>query len=83
MHDCYQQSNPLNEAPLNGNTIIPQGLRKKDKISFFCFAFFYCSVCSMGSISATQCMKVRVQGTMQNGPVEEKMATGGAAFCIG
>lgn len=28
MHDCYQQQNPLNEAPVNGNTIIPPGAQE-------------------------------------------------------
>lgn len=37
----------------------------------------------MGSISATECMKVKVQSAMQNGHVEDKMGTGGgAAFYV-
>lgn len=55
MHDHYQQQNPLNEAPLNGNTIIPPRLRKKGKIVF---PPFFCNKCSMGSVPATKCIKV-------------------------
>lgn len=35
MHDCYQQQNPLNEAPLNGNTIIPPGAQEERQDCFF------------------------------------------------
>lgn len=81
MHDCYQQQNPLNEAPLNGNTIIPPGAQEERQDCFF-FSF-YCNACSMGSISATECMKVKVQSAMQNGHVEDKMGTGGGvAFYV-
>lgn len=34
----------------------------------------------MESISATKCMKVKVQSATQNSHVEDKMGTGGAAF---
>lgn len=37
MHDCYQQQNPLNETPLNGNTIIPPGAQEERQD---CFVFF-------------------------------------------
>lgn len=33
----------------------------------------------MESIGATECMKVEVQSATQNGHVEDKMGTGGAA----
>jgi len=35
MHDCYQQQHPLNEAPLNGNTIIPAEPQEERQDSFF------------------------------------------------
>lgn len=35
MHDCYQQQNPLNEAPLNRNTILPPGSREERQHWFF------------------------------------------------
>lgn len=34
----------------------------------------------MGSISATKCMKVKVQSATRNGHVEDEVGTGGVAF---
>lgn len=69
MHDCYQQQNPLNEAPLNENTIISLGVQEERQDCFFppC-----CNKCSMESISASKCMKV--QSATQNGNVEDETA---------
>lgn len=82
MHDCYQQRNPLNEAPLNGNTIIPPGAQEERQDCFFFFFVpsLHCNKCSMGSISATKCMKVKVQSATRNGHVEDEVGTGGVAF---
>lgn len=40
MHDCYQQQNPLNGAPVNGNTIIPLGVQEEQQDCFFFLSFF-------------------------------------------
>lgn len=75
MHDCYQQQNPLNEAPLNENTIIPLGVQEERRDCFFfcCCCFFFpprCNKCSMESIGACECMKV--QTATQNGNAEDE-----------
>lgn len=44
MHDRYQQQTPLNEAPLNGNTIIPPGAQEERQDCFSSFLSVLISV---------------------------------------
>lgn len=44
MHDRYQQQTPLNEAPLNGNTITPPGAQEERQDCFSSFLSVLISV---------------------------------------
>lgn len=44
MHDRYQQQTPLNEAPLNGNTMIPPGAQEERQDCFSSFLSLLISV---------------------------------------
>lgn len=51
MHDRYQRQTPLNEAPLNGNTIIPPGAQEERQD---CFSSFLSVLINVGGEPASR-----------------------------
>lgn len=77
MHDCYQQQNPLNEAPLNGNTIIPPGAQgRKARLYFLAIVMSAQWEASL----PPQRVKVREQRATLDGHVGDKTGTGAQSF---